>query len=423
MADPRSDSLRHLRFVHFALIAASFAVLLVSSLQPPSRVAAALAQATALHEASEAIINRADALHAKTCTESLETMLGRYEASSPMLDRPQRVGYDVRLTAVDEQLLAEPLDVYRARGTRRLGDLAAIWNAFDAAARQSMITGVSDLAGLYSVRTVHQPPRTSDAYPTQENEQMLLSPGRFDGPNLEPGSVVEAEVRRVDDGRVAGFELMVRRMQFQEAETGALWDVWFDEPLVAEVTTAPVGDVLATLNDELGLAPATGSFEVSFPALAAVADGLESVELGALVNHLSRRAGEERRAVDLLVGTMRVDTLRTWAAVLLCLLQIYFALHLTQHRHDVVAALDEGTFAWIGAYRAFAPQLVTITTSIVLPAGVVVYIVATGAASASRSASAMSWIIAATSVVAAGATFACFVRVHRQAEADGRLGG
>jgi len=415
MSEARNDNLRHLRFLHFAIIVVSMLILIASSLRPPTRIADALAQARLLAERADQIIERADGLRVQSCANALRALLGRFEASSPLLGHARRLGFEVRLSEVDDALLSDPPLAARSTspsGQWRLGEIAATWDAFHRAESKYTIGMVDDPEGLYSVRTVVEPPPLSDEPPRREHEQLAVARGRFDGPNREAGGVVHASLRH--DERFDQHELLIESLEFADDATGARWVITFDSPLALAVGLRRVGDVQAELIAALELPRAGGSFAASFPALASAARGLESVTLDELVAHLAHRATEEASSVGLLFGTMPLATLRTWGALLLCCIQVYFAVHLVQHRAEMATAMASRDFSWIALYRSFAAQAATTSTAVALPVCVVVYVVNIGeAAPASVARSLLTWLIVAGSLGSAAAAFVQLVHVHR----------
>ncbi len=121
-----------------------------------------------------------------------------------------------------------------------------------------------------------------------------------------------------------------------------------------------------TLLTRLPAAEGDLSFELAFPALAAITRGFEDVDLERLPLYVQDK-GERSAEVFSFYGTsISVEHIATWGLIIVLFEQIYFALHL-HGVHRNAAKIRETGIPWLGIYDDLISRSVTLITVFALP--------------------------------------------------------
>jgi hypothetical protein len=181
------------------------------------------------------------------------------------------------------------------------------------------------------------------------------------------GTVVHVQ----DDSRIVvaiGMPSSLRRDTESEAETHLL--VPFNEESGGQKKRAKIIplDLQSAVKSKMPQVHwRNGSFDISFPSLAAVTEqyrGLTIDQVRKVIDSEIPRSGETVEAFGLKIPA---SALRQWGTLVILALQLYFSRHLRFMRQAHLPDLKASKSAWIGLYDDGISRFSTFVTTVILP--------------------------------------------------------
>jgi hypothetical protein len=361
-----SDLGQHLRTIHFALLATSFAVLVTASLQPTGDLVKAIDECDAAEKINRFLtaqrivglpnmpkLATRDSISRDDIARNIEWVIGTgHYAISPSSEDACRlwVPFAGRYYCVPSDL---PAVFAQAPSQRSLADFRTAWRFLESGKDAFVIRGLS----------VAQAKVTSNTPSAQTHLEWGWSGG---APSMPVQGVIALSAESPDvvavaadmQGNFGAYESRTDLFQVSgKAQIPAVID--------RRATNLPA---LILPIDLLGgpteLGAEAESFEARFFNMNVYMKGLEPLgfpEFRAYLQRLSSAKGQELQFYGVPVPQR---LLAVWGVVVLLTLQIYFNLHLGQVLREPASLKHDA--AWIALYPATSAKVVTIT-SLLLP--------------------------------------------------------
>ncbi|WP_296597715.1 hypothetical protein [Phenylobacterium sp.] len=372
---PTTDGLlEHLRRVHFALIATSFALLVAASIRPDGSLERAYAQAQAIAGIETKIFGGPPLValsekHDMPFLSDDRSYLPLARSQAFLSQIPDRLNeslglpkdrivvsgtsFAATMMSVGNFTLRGNADRTYAAGT--LGDFQQRWEFFRTA------VGVT-LDGFVSPGPVRFF-KFGEELTTAERDRARAALARARGEIVINDAKLGLRQNKSATQNFAPRQwYIVAELAWRnEQEAPGFNEVWFPIPARRNHEI----DVQTELFPASAGVDLTGRYEDVFGDLNFYSKGLESLKLDQLIAYIRELYKRDNKNVQVLGVEIPQDSISRWGLLVLLAVQTYMLLHIQHGRKDWADRLP--TYPWVALYPGLLPRLVTTVTIAILP--------------------------------------------------------